>query len=184
MSMHINLKIGRDEYRAVPLEHIAYIEGHKRECTVHRWPPYHTDPIAAAANIGETAKSLRNFGFIQCHRNYIVSPKSLRWFSDEHIRLMHGKSIPVSPKRLRRLRTGRSLPSNIIYTTTTGGLCLIATHGGPLYASKAPLAPAAGHAPTNDTAQPLGGGKSQRYHQHRAPAQARGNNGRWGTAKH
>ena len=45
-------------------------------------------------------------------------------------------------------------------------------------------AAAAGHAPANDTAQPLGGGKSQRYHQHRAPAQARGNNSRWGTAEH
>ena len=139
MNLHINLKIGQDEYNAIRTEQIAYIEGHRRKCTVHRWPPYHTEPIVAAENIGEMAKSLRNFGFIQCHRNYTVSPKSLHWVSDEHIRLMHGKSIPVSPRRLRRLRTGRALPSNIIHATTAGGLCLIAPQGGPLYVSNTPL---------------------------------------------
>ena len=54
-----------------------------------------------------------------------------------------------------------------------------ATHSGPLYASKAPLARLLAMQPTPAAAQPLGGGKSQCYHQHRAPAQARGNNGRW-----
>ena len=52
---------------------------------------------------------------------------------------MHGKSIPVSPRRLRRLRTGRALPSNIIHATTAGGLCLIAPQGGPLYVSRVTL---------------------------------------------
>ena len=139
MSMHINFKIGRDEYRAVPLEHIAYIEGHRRECTVHQWRGCGKPPLRISMCLSAIEPQLHQYHFVRCHRNFIVHPAALQWFGDKEIALPQGKPIPVSDMRLRRLPNGAPLPESYLYACILYGICLVGTHGGPLYVSNTPL---------------------------------------------
>ena len=102
-------------------------------------PPYDKSPIASTASLAELSTLLLPLSFIRCYRNYIVNPLALKWQRTDRITLPQGKSIPVSPQRVRPLRKEQALPATILYARLYDGLCLIATQGGPLYVSNTPL---------------------------------------------
>ena len=159
MSMHINLKIGRDEYRAIPTEHIAYIEGHRRECTVHQWPGCGKPPLRISMCLSAIEPQLHQYHFVRCHRNFIVHPAALQWFGDKEIALPQGKPIPVSDMRVRRLPNGAP-PARVIPLRLHTLRHLPCGHAGrAALCEQHSAAAAVGHAARVGAAQSLGGGR-------------------------
>ncbi len=51
--------------------------------------------------ISEMEEKLSNSGFFRCHRSYLVNMKNVKKFDSKSVYFYNGKSVPISPKRIK-----------------------------------------------------------------------------------
>ena len=81
--------------RMITPENLLYVEEYHHEtCFV-----FAKERIDSTALLTAMEPILVPFGFIRCHRNYIVSLQKITFIGKEYITLENGDSIPLSMQR-------------------------------------------------------------------------------------
>lgn len=98
---------------AIEPKTLQFIEGHRNCCTLHFCPNencHHERIIQTQSTISFFGKSLVEFGFIRCHRYYLINQNLVKYFCKLNSKIIFGKtSIPVAKRQ-------RSTITNIIKT--------------------------------------------------------------------
>ena len=103
---------------AIEPKHLQYIEGYRNGCTLHFCPNencHHEKIIKTQNTISFLEKALNDFGFVRCHRNFLVNQSLAKYFcKDNSCIILDKTSIPVAKRQ-------RSTIRKIIKTMTRNG---------------------------------------------------------------
>lgn len=88
---------------AIDPKTLQYIEGHRNGCMLHFCPNencHHEKIIKTQSTISFFEKTLFEFGFVRCHRNYLINQSLAKYYCkvDSNITL-DKTSIPVAKRQ-------------------------------------------------------------------------------------
>ena len=90
---------------AIEPKTLQFIEGHRNKCILHFCPNEncnHEKIIQIQSTISFFEKVLFGYGFVRCHRNYLINQSLAKYFCKDNSNISLGKTaIPVA-KRQRR----------------------------------------------------------------------------------
>ena len=90
----ISFKARKYKSVKIRIDTIIYIETDRPYISIHTKQGI----IHCYENMKEALCKLEKYGFIQCHRGYIVNLREVRDYNDEVVRLMNGESVLLSSK--------------------------------------------------------------------------------------
>lgn len=95
--------------KTININDIRFIEivGHNLQISTNK------DVIVCGKTINEIEKELKNYGFIRCHRSYIVALKEIEEFKAKEMKLKNGMRIPIG--RLYKTNTEKEYKNYKFY---------------------------------------------------------------------